>query len=134
MAAINSNYKAELDKLLQKKRNEMPTSFSEAELEIIFNTIEYTPLYLTALAERYDDKSLLKPIIEGKHSFRETMIHLLNFLVLLPKLPFAPAADKPEEGGLGRGSGRRIFWNKIYSMYIVNFGADFKFMCFIARE
>ncbi len=79
MATIKSNYKAELDKIVQKKRNEIPTSFSETALDIIFITLEYTPQYLTALAERFDDKSSMKPILDGKRSFRETLIHLLNF-------------------------------------------------------
>ncbi len=79
MAKINSNYKTELDRLVYKKRNEMPTSFSETALDIIFDTLEYTPQYLTALAKRFDEKSSLEPIIDGKRSFRATLIHLLNF-------------------------------------------------------
>lgn len=76
---MKSRYKVELDKLVQKKRNEMPTSFSEVVLDTIFATLEYTPQYLTAIANKFDDKSSLRPIIEGKLSFRETLIHLLNF-------------------------------------------------------
>jgi hypothetical protein len=76
---MKSNYKAELDKLVQKKRNEMPTSFSELALDSIFMILEYTPQYLTAIAKQFDNNNSLKPIIEGKRSFRETLIHLLNF-------------------------------------------------------
>ena len=76
---MKSSYKAELDKLVQEKRNEMPTSFSAAALDTIFATLEYTPLYLTSIAKKFDDKSSLKSIIEGKRSFRETLIHMLNF-------------------------------------------------------
>lgn len=76
---MKSSYKAEVQKLVLKKKNEMPTSFSETALEAIFDTLEYTPQYLTALAKQFDEVSSLKPIIEGKRSFRETLIHLLNF-------------------------------------------------------
>lgn len=76
---MKSNYKAELDKLVQKKRNEIPTSFSENALDTIFATIEYTPHYVISIAKKFDDNSSLIPIIEGKRSFRETLIHLLNF-------------------------------------------------------
>lgn len=79
---MKSSYKAELDKLVQKKRNEMSTSFSETALNSIFATLEYTPQYLTGIANQFDDKSSLIPIIEGKRSFRETLIHLLNFEAL----------------------------------------------------
>ncbi|MFN0215878.1 MAG: hypothetical protein ACKVT2_16590 [Saprospiraceae bacterium] len=76
---MKSSYKAELNKIVQKKRAEMPTSFSETALDTIFATLEFTPQYLTAIAKQFDDKSSIKPIIEGKRSFRETLIHLLNF-------------------------------------------------------
>ncbi|MBK9107576.1 MAG: hypothetical protein IPM92_04130 [Saprospiraceae bacterium] len=73
------NYKAELEKLVQKKKNEMPTIFSEAALAYIFATLEYTPHFLTAIAKQFDERTSLNPIISGKRSFRETLIHLLNF-------------------------------------------------------
>jgi hypothetical protein len=76
---MKSSYKAELNKMVEKKRNEIPTSFSEIALEAIFKTLEYTPKYLTALAKQFDENSSRKPIIEGKRSFRETLVHLLNF-------------------------------------------------------
>ncbi len=76
---MKTSYKTELDKLVQKKRNEMQTSFSETALDTIFPTLEYTPKYLTTLAKQFDDNSSQKPIIDGKRSFRETLIHLLNF-------------------------------------------------------
>ncbi|MBK8485984.1 MAG: hypothetical protein IPL31_16935 [Saprospiraceae bacterium] len=76
---MKSSYKAELDILVQKKKNEMPTSFSEMALDTIFMTLEYTPQYLTEFATHFDDKSSIKPIIDGKRSFKETLIHLLNF-------------------------------------------------------
>jgi hypothetical protein len=76
---MNSSYKAELDKLVRKKKNEMSTTFSETAVINILATLEYTPQYLKALAKQFDEKSSLLPIIEGKRSFRETMIHLLNF-------------------------------------------------------
>lgn len=79
MTPVKSNYKAELDKLVESKKKGIPTLFSETSLEIIFSTLEYTPQYLTSIAKRYDDRSSLKPIMEGKRSFRETIIHLLNF-------------------------------------------------------
>jgi hypothetical protein len=79
---MKPDYKSELQKLLQKKKNEMPTSFSEKAIDAIIATLEYTPQYLMAMAKLYDDQSALKPIIEGKRSFRETMIHLLNFEAL----------------------------------------------------
>jgi hypothetical protein len=76
---MKPNYKAELDKLVQKKRNEIPTSFSEEALHNIFTTLEYTPEYLTAISKQFDAKSSIQPIIDGKRSFTETLIHMLNF-------------------------------------------------------
>lgn len=76
---MKSHYKTELDIVVRKKRDEIPTSFSESALDTIFETLEYTPHYITTVAKNYDDKSSLIPIIEGKRSFRETLIHLLNF-------------------------------------------------------
>ncbi len=79
MTAMKSSYKVELEKAVQKKRNEIPTSFSEAALDTILATLEYTPQYLNSIAKHFDDKTSLKPLMEGKRSFRETLIHLLNF-------------------------------------------------------
>lgn len=76
---MKSGYKAELDKLVQKKKNEIPVLYSEPALDTIFSTLDYTPRYLTAIAKQFDDKSSLLPIMEGKRSFKETLIHLLNF-------------------------------------------------------
>ncbi|MBK9048618.1 MAG: hypothetical protein IPL74_18655 [Bacteroidetes bacterium] len=76
---MKSSYKAELDILVQKKKMEIPTIFSEEAVKTIFSTLEYTPQYLTAIAKQFDDKSSLQPIIEDKRSFRETLVHFLNF-------------------------------------------------------
>ena len=75
---MRSDYKEELNKLVQKKKKEIPTSFSEVAVNNIFTILEYTPNYLTSIARHFDDKSALKPIIDGKRSFRETLIHFLN--------------------------------------------------------
>src|SRR5262245_55300210 len=75
---MKSGYKEELNKLVQKKKKEIPTSFSEVALTNIFAMLEYTPSYLISIAKHFDDKSSLEPIIKGKRSFRETLVHLLN--------------------------------------------------------
>jgi hypothetical protein len=75
---MKSDYKEELNKLVEKKKKEIPTSFSEAAVNNIFTILEYTPNYLTSIARHFNDKSSVEPIIEGKRSFRETLIHLLN--------------------------------------------------------
>jgi len=75
---MRSDYKEELNKLVEKKKKEIPTSFSEAAVNNIFATLEYTPNYLTSIAKHFDEERSLTPIIEGKRSFRETLIHLLN--------------------------------------------------------
>lgn len=75
---MRSDYKEELNKTVEKKKKEIPASFSEDAVSNIFSTLEYTPKYLTSIAKQFDDKSSLKPMIDGKRSFRETLIHLLN--------------------------------------------------------
>ncbi|MDX1941588.1 MAG: hypothetical protein SFU99_13605 [Saprospiraceae bacterium] len=75
---MKSDYKEELNKLVQRKKKEIPTSFSEIAVNNIFTILEYTPNYLTSIARHFDDKNAVEPIIEGKRSFRETLIHLLN--------------------------------------------------------
>ena len=79
---MSSDYKERLNKLVQKKKKEIPTSLSDAALQSIFETLEETPRYLTFVAKHFDEKSSLKPIITGKRSFRETLIHLLNIEAL----------------------------------------------------
>lgn len=75
---MKSDYKEELSKLVHKKKKEIPGSFSEVAATNIFTILECTPNYLTSIAKHFDDRSSLEPIIEGKRSFRETLIHLLN--------------------------------------------------------
>src|SRR5262245_42790950 len=76
---MKSNYKTELGKLVQKHKSELPTSFSEDAVPVIFSTLESTPGYLNSVAKNFSGKTALIPIAEGKRSFKETMIHLLNF-------------------------------------------------------
>jgi hypothetical protein len=54
---MRSGYKEELDKLVQRKKKEIPTSFSEVALVNIFTILEYTPNYLTSIIKHFDDKS-----------------------------------------------------------------------------
>src|SRR5262245_36649198 len=75
---MKSDYKEELNKLVEKKKKEIPTSLSDVALANIFTILEYTPIYLNSIAKHFDEKSSLTPIMEGKRSFRETLIHLLN--------------------------------------------------------
>ena len=75
---MKSDYKEELNKLVQGKKKEIPSSFSEVAVANIFTILEHTPNYLTSIAKHFDDKTSLEPIIKGKRSFRETLIHLLN--------------------------------------------------------
>lgn len=80
---MRSEYKEQLNKLVQKKKKEIPTSLSDAALDNIFETLENTPRYLTsAAANHFNEKSSVDPIITGKRSFRETVIHLLNIEAL----------------------------------------------------
>ena len=75
---MNADYKEELNKLVQKKKKDIPTSYSEGSVANILTTLEYTPVYMASIATRFDDKTGIVPIIDGKRSFRETLIHLLN--------------------------------------------------------
>jgi len=75
---MKSDYKEELNKLVEKKKKEVPTSFSDVALANIFAILEYTPIYLNSIAKHFNEKSSLKPIMEGKRSFRQTLVHLLN--------------------------------------------------------
>lgn len=75
---MKPDYKDELNKLVQKKKKEIPTSFSETAVTNIFATLEHTPDYLVFMAKNFDDNTSLEPIIKDKRSFRETLIHLLN--------------------------------------------------------
>lgn len=76
---MKSHYKIELDKLVNKKKREIPTTFSDNALDTLFSILEYTPQFFAELANEYDEVNSLEPIIEGKRSFRDTLIHLLNF-------------------------------------------------------
>jgi len=75
---VQLDYKEQLNKLVQKKKKEIPTSLSDVALKSIFEILEETPRYLTSIAKHFDEKSSLEPIVVGKRSFRETLIHLLN--------------------------------------------------------
>jgi len=79
---MSSDYKERLDKLVQKKKKEIPTTLSEAAIQTILEILEETPRYLNAIAKNFDEKTSLAPIIAGKRSFRETLIHLLNIEAL----------------------------------------------------
>jgi hypothetical protein len=72
------DYKEQLNKLVEKKKKEIPTAQSDDAIKNIFETLEETPRFLIAIAKRFDEKTSLNPIIEGKRSFRETLVHLLN--------------------------------------------------------
>jgi hypothetical protein len=75
---MKSEYKKDLEKLVQRKKKEIPTSFSEAGVNHILTILEHTPDFLTSFSKRFNEKTSLEPIIEGKRSFRETLVHLLN--------------------------------------------------------
>ena len=75
---MNLDYRETLIKLVQKKKKEIPTSFSEAAIANVFIVLEETPNYLASFAKHFDERTSLEPIIEGKRSFRETLIHMLN--------------------------------------------------------
>jgi hypothetical protein len=79
---MNFNYKGEVDRLVQSKKKEIPTTFSESVLPSLFKVLEYTPQFLVSISKIFDDDRAIIPIIEGKRSFRETLIHLLNFEAL----------------------------------------------------
>ncbi|MBK7966147.1 MAG: hypothetical protein IPK10_13285 [Bacteroidetes bacterium] len=53
---MKSDYKVALNKSIQKKRLELSTTFSEEILASIFSTLEFTPRYLSSLAEKFDNK------------------------------------------------------------------------------
>lgn len=67
-----------MNHLVQAKKKAIPTSLSDAAIRNIFETLEETPAHLTAIAKRFDEKTSLEPIIPGKRSFRETLVHFLN--------------------------------------------------------
>ncbi|MFN8278437.1 MAG: hypothetical protein U0T84_13215 [Chitinophagales bacterium] len=82
MARTPANYKDEVHRIVQQKKQAIPTAFSAPAVTAILATLEDTVLYLQALARKFDDKSARLPIVAGKRSFRETLIHLLNFEAL----------------------------------------------------
>ena len=79
---MHSDYKKELNKLVQKKKKEIPTSPSGPAILKILEILESTPRELLLLANHFNDKSSQEPVIAGKRSFRETLIHLLNIETL----------------------------------------------------
>lgn len=86
---MNSAYKAALHKLVDKKKKEIPTVFSEAAVLNIFQILESTPVQIAAFAQNFDEVTSTQPIMEGKRSFRETLVHLLhieglNYTVIYP--------------------------------------------------
>ena len=64
--------------MIEKKKREFPTTQSDIAIKNVFETLEETPRFLNTVAKRFDEKTALNPIIEGKRSFRETLVHLLN--------------------------------------------------------
>jgi hypothetical protein len=79
---MSSEYKAALNKLVTKKKKEIPTIISEQALINTFEILESTPEELIAIADNISKENFDKPIIPGKRSFRETLIHLLNIEAL----------------------------------------------------
>ena len=76
------NYKSELTNLVSKKKKEFPTVFSETAYKNIIEILRETPQIISILSKKFDNKTSLTPIIKGKWSFRETLIHILNIEVL----------------------------------------------------
>ena len=75
---MKANYKGELHKLVQQKKKLVPTNFSEAGLQHIFEILESTPRKLCSFAEYFDENSSQEPIIKGKRSFRNTLVHFYH--------------------------------------------------------
>ncbi|MCB1025734.1 MAG: hypothetical protein KDB79_15155 [Acidobacteria bacterium] len=67
-----------LNILLRKKKKLVPTNCSEAAVKNILLMLEELPKELRLIAARFDERSSLEPIIEGKRSLRDTLLHLLN--------------------------------------------------------
>lgn len=76
------NYKSELNILLSKKKKEIPTVFSVTAYKNIIETLRETPQKISLLSKKFDNKTSLTPVIKGKWSFRETLIHILNIEIL----------------------------------------------------
>src|SRR5262245_49999927 len=94
---MSSDYKERLQKLVEKKKKEIPTAQSDQSLANIFETLEETPRYLDSISSRFNEKTSLEPIIAGKRSFRETLIHLLNIEALNYTTIYAAyLLDKPK--------------------------------------
>ncbi|HCA43265.1 MAG TPA: hypothetical protein DEP28_08440, partial [Bacteroidetes bacterium] len=77
------NYKSELNILLSKKKKEIPTVFSVTAYKNIIETLRETPQKISLLSKKFDNKTSLTPVIKGKWSFRETLIHILNIEILI---------------------------------------------------
>ncbi len=75
---MRPNYKDELEKSVQLTKKKIPTTFSESAVTNVFRILENTPKYLTSVTKHFDDNSSRNPLSDGKRSFRETLIHLLN--------------------------------------------------------
>lgn len=76
------NYKPELNKLISKKKKEIPTLFSVTACNNIIETLRDTPQIITKLSKKFNNKTSQTPIIKDKWSFRETIIHFLNIEIL----------------------------------------------------
>lgn len=94
---MSSAYKPALNKLLGKKKKEIPTKISELALQKIYEILESTPEKLNKISGYFKNENFNKPIIPGKRSFRETLLHILN-IEALNYTTIYPALllDKPE--------------------------------------
>lgn len=79
---MSSDYKTELNNLLAKEKKVIPTLQTESSIKRIFEILQNTPTEIFAISDCIGNADFQKPIIPGKRSFRETLIHMLNIETL----------------------------------------------------
>lgn len=72
------NYKPELKELMNSVKKNIPTIQSESGKKNIYRILNNTYDELFNLIRHIPAQDLNKPLIPGKRSFRENLIHLLN--------------------------------------------------------
>lgn len=79
---MNVNYREMLAQKVNMKKRLMPTTYSEAAVEAIRFTLADTPLFIAAFVHQISEESAHQPLMEGKRSIYDTLLHLLHFEAL----------------------------------------------------
>lgn len=94
---MTESYKAEVNARLAEARKKIPTVYSEAAAGAALGILVSTPAALMEISSRISVEDFAQPIMPGKRSFKETLMHFLN-IEALNYVTIYPAflIDKPE--------------------------------------